>query len=474
MTDLACLLLLQIALGAPAPDVSPSAWRCTGTGMVADHAHPWRPGDSREFTMKVRVSLDQGTGEGEIAFLDTDDPNAPPDCRFWRRGRLFSSNPTGDDLPPGGYGDLSPAAIAVLHPALVDTFMRERPENTDAALEAGSVPGAPPRCVAMNDVLWKVEPAAPGADTRIAALSRAVHDDVHGTMTERVKYDGRSVTVTRTSTRAGAEPWILAKAEFGAPEPLEKFRTPKGDTARDVATVLPPEACEFRELGGGLFACEFAATNARVFVVELADGLLVFEGCFSSRNAETIAAAARKRFGKPVTHFAFSHIHPQYVAGVRAWASKGATILVPPTSVKTVTDALAAPFDLRPDAWSRAPGTPKVQTVADRWTREDASTSVVLINDPKSDHTDEYLLLHMPRMKTLVTGDLLFYRPGSPLTGRSLTLARYVQQAGILVDRCITTWPLEWPGRNELTGDELRAAAKAGEEYEAKAKTSAP
>jgi hypothetical protein len=146
---------------------------------------------------------------------------------------------------------------------------------------------------------------------------------------------------------------------------------------------------------------------------------------------------------------------------------KRVTVLVPPTSAKAVADTLAASFNLRPDAWSRKPGEPRIEAVAERWTREDASASVVVINNPKSDHTDEFFIVYMPRTKTLLTGDLLFYRPGQPLRSRSLTLARYVKEIGLEIDRCVTTWPLQWVGKNELSGEELRAAAQAGEEAEA-------
>ncbi len=446
---------------------SPPAWKATGEGFVLDSTHPVRPGDTRSFDVRIRLTLDETTGEGEIALADKDDAKSPPDLWYWRRGRLFQSNDSEQDLPPKGCVDLSPAAIAVLHPGLLAAYLRERPENTDAP--TGPAGDNTPRFVAVGDVLWRVEPGpqAGGASSGIGSLSRTVHDDVQGTLLERIRYEGRTVTVTRATPLDHGPARVIAKFEFDEPRPEAKYRTPKGDPDRDAAMVVPPEEFTFRDLGGGLFACELARANARVFVVEFDDGLLVFEGVFSSRNAETLAAAVRERFRKPATHFAFSHIHPQYLAGVRAWASEGVTVLVPPTSAKAVADTLAASFNLRPDAWSRKPGEPRIEAVAERWTREDASASVVVINNPKSDHTDEFFIVYMPRTKTLLTGDLLFYRPGQPLRSRSLTLARYVKEIGLEIDRCVTTWPLQWVGKNELSGEELRAAAQAGEEAEA-------
>lgn len=433
------------------------AWEALADGTITDSTHPNRPGDFRTYNVRVRVALDEQTGEGEITISNKDYPESPPDRYFWRQGRVFQSNDAGEDLPPANEADLSPATLAMLHRGLLAAYWRERPENFNAETVG-------PRndvktthyLIASNDVLWKGWSGQNFLKDphEITYLWRRFHHDVLGSTHENVDYDGNTVLVRR-----GGD--VIAKLEFADPKPIDKVRTPKGDPKRDAAVVIPPEEIVFRDLGGGLLACEIARANARVFVVEFADHLLVFEGVYTTRNAETLAAAVRGRFKKPVKFFAFSHIHGQYVGGARAWAHESATILVPPTSVPLIKDALAAPFELRADAWSRESREPSLETVGERWTREDESASVVIINDKDSDHTDEYFIVYLPRIKTLLTGDLLFYRPGKPLTGRSLTLARYIEKLGLEVDRCVTTWPLEWPGvKNEVAGDELRAAAK--------------
>lgn len=454
-TSAACFVCALALLGAALPAFG-QAWEAVAEGTITDSTHPNRPGDFRTYNVRVRVALDEQTGEGEIAISNKDHPDSPPDRYFWRQGRVFQSNAAGDDLPPANEADLSPATLAMIHRGLLAAYWRERPENFNPETVG-------PRndiktthyLIASNDVLWKGWSGQNFLKDphEIAYLWRRVHHDVLGSTYENVDYDGNTVLVRRGGN-------VVARLEFTDPRPLDKVRTPKGAPGRDAAMVIPPEEFVFRDLGGGLFACELARANARVFVVEFADHLLVFEGVYTTRNAETLAAAVRARFKKPVKFFAFSHIHGQYVGGARAWAHEGATILVPPTSVPLVKDVLAASFELRADAWSRESKEPSLETVDERWTHEDESASVVIINDKESDHTDDYFIVYLPRIKTLLTGDLLFYRPGQPLAGRSLTLAKYIEKQGLEVDRCVTTWPLEWPGvKNEVTGDELRAAA---------------
>ncbi|MBL8762015.1 MAG: hypothetical protein JNL50_12010 [Phycisphaerae bacterium] len=451
-----CVVWLGMVFGS-AQAAAQSAWECIGEGTITDSTHPNRPGDFRTYNVRVRVALDEQTGEGEITIGDKDRDSEPPDRYFWRRGRLFQSNDAGDDLAPKNLGDLAPATLAMIHPALLSAYIKERSENMGIAPAPGAS-GAPQLqyLIASTDVLWWGEAGQlpPGLVGGITALSRSFDHDVRGTMFEVVRYDGHAVTITHANRQ-------VARLEFADPTPIDKVRTPKGDPARDAAMVIPPEEFIFRDLGGGLLACELARANARVFVVEFEDHLLVFEGVYTTRNAETLATAVRERFKKPVKFFAFSHIHGQYVGGVRAWAHEGATILVPPTTAALIKEVLAANFLLREDAWSHGPREATIEPVPERWSHEDKAASLVILNDRESDHTDEYFIVYLPRIKTLLTGDLLFYRPGKALSGRSLTLAKYVEKLGLEVDRCVTTWPLEWPGvKNEVTGDELRGAAK--------------
>jgi glyoxylase-like metal-dependent hydrolase (beta-lactamase superfamily II) len=450
-----CALVL---FAAPLHAAVQSAWRATATGELTDATHPQRPGDFKTYRMRVEVRLDEAIGEAELVWTDLDESPAQAERRWWRRGRLFQSDPSGAEQPAEGLGDLAPAALAMIHPGLLSAYLRERPENADNGdVTLGASP-TPPRFIAANDVLWRVEstPAAQDRPAAIRSLTRLLHHDIAGSQSETIAYEGPVVTITRAGRR-------IARFEFGPQESQAAPRCPLGDPGRDEALVIPPEDFVFLDYGGGLFGCELERANSRVFVVEFEDRLLVFEGTFTSRNTEHLAQAVKARFGKPVTHFAFSHIHGQYLGGVRAWAAQGATVLAPPSSLPAIRETLAAPFGLRPDAWSRAPGPLRLEAVPQRWHHADERAEVLLINDPQSDHTDEYLLVYLPRTKTLLTGDLLFYRPGQPLRGRSLTLARYIAALGLQVDRCLITWPLDWPGKNDLTGADLRQAAEAGE-----------
>jgi glyoxylase-like metal-dependent hydrolase (beta-lactamase superfamily II) len=113
---------------------------------------------------------------------------------------------------------------------------------------------------------------------------------------------------------------------------------------------------------------------------------------------------------------------------------------------------------LRPDALAAEPRPLRMEVVPKDWRTEDHVNAVEVYN-VESGHTDEYLIVYFPRQKVLLTGDLLFYRPGQPLSDRSLKLCENVRKLGLDVETYVATWPLDGYGtKNVATGAEMRAA----------------
>jgi glyoxylase-like metal-dependent hydrolase (beta-lactamase superfamily II) len=193
-------------------------------------------------------------------------------------------------------------------------------------------------------------------------------------------------------------------------------------------------------------------------VAEFSDHLLVYEGAWDSRNSDPIAARIRERFKKPIRYYAFSHIHSQYVGGTRSYVHEGATVLVPPTTAPLIETMVKEGRRLRPDALSAEPREPRMESVPKSRRLRDKTNTAEIYNI-ESGHTDEYLIVYFPKQKILLTGDLLFYYPGKPLTGRSRMLCETVRKLGLDVETYAPTWPLQGYGtKNMVTRDEMRAA----------------
>lgn len=456
----ACLAILLLAsstiLAATEPfdrlvDPETTPYRILGKGFITDSGHPLRPGHFVSTDVAVRVSIDPELGESVIEVEYGDLAKRSVDRYYVRRGRIFQVNDEGEETAPEREGDLSVATVAALHPAIVATAIRERRDCVRREGRRWSF--------AWNDELWSV--AIDAGSGRVTSLERRVYRDVSGDDVETVTYRSGGAGAGPLSpgrvvvTSHGRE---TANLEFVAIERGDTTRAPSGDRQRDRAYVAAAREIEFTEVGPRLFAIELEASNSRIFVAEFADHLMVLEGAYNSRICDLVARRVRERFHKPVRSFAFSHLHGQYVGGVRSWVALGATVVVPPTTEPLIGEIVRARHDLRPDALSRSPVPLRVETVKDRRLFEDDTNALEVLNVP-SEHTDEYFVFHFRRQKVLLTGDLLMYRPGKPLSGRSKRLCDTLSKLGLDVERFYATWPLDGYGtKNVVTAEEMRRA----------------
>jgi len=304
---------------------------------------------------------------------------------------------------------------------------------------------------AVNDALWTV--ATDGKTDRITSLTRSDFDEVAGDGAEEVVYERTPMRVT--VRKRGRE---TARFEFGPPAPTASVTIPDGDKRRDRGHTLSAGEIALGEIAPHVFTIELASLNTRVTVVEFSDHVMVIEGAYDARVGDLLVRAVREKLSKPIRYHAFSHLHGQYIGSTRAFVAAGATILVPETTAPLIEQIAAAPHALQPDALSAAPRKPSIETVKTDRLLEDPMNAVHVYN-VVSEHTDEYFVFWFPGPKILLTGDLLFYRPGKPLAGRSKRVCATVAELKLRPERYVATWPLDGYGtKNVVTGDEMSAA----------------
>jgi glyoxylase-like metal-dependent hydrolase (beta-lactamase superfamily II) len=448
---IACLLL-----GPWATPANAAPLRVTGTGFLTDEGHPSHPGDFGTYAVTVRITFDPVPGEAVIAFAfgAPDSQVAKNRYRYHeRRGRIFQVDDAGAEILPQSAGDLSPAAVAAIHPALVHSALRERPECI-RRVEGGLV-------FAWNDELWMVDIDPASSSDRVRGLRFDYASYTYGDQTMDVRYeewpaDRDAMSPGRVvMTSLGRE---VLRIDFTTAEMADSVGIATGDRDRDRQWVAGESEIVPRELAPNLFSIDLTSLNMRVVVAEFHDYLMVFEGAWDSRNSDAVAARIRERFRKPVRYFAFSHLHSQYVAGTRSWVHEGATVLVPPTTAPLIESMMRQGRRLRPDTLAADPRPLHMELVPEKRRIEDDVNTAEVYN-VESGHTDEYVIVYFPRQKVLLTGDLLFYRPGKPLSDRSRQLCENVQKLGLDVEMYVATWPLDGYGtKNVVTEPELRAA----------------
>ncbi len=406
-----------------------------GSGFVTDDSHPWHPGYFKKYDMTLRLSVNPELGETVIALEWTDEGKANSEQYYVRRGRLFQIGEDDKEKYAEEFADLSAATVAALHPKIVANAILERRENLKPDNEDGYL-------FAWNDELWSVE--ADKETGRILSLQRRIRNERYGDGSELVHYDIHSTDSnvlhpkSVTIKMKGRE---IARFDFGAIQRQEVVVFPSVDRERDRTWLVSAGDIKFDEIAPHIFKIDLDSVNTRAVVAEFIDYLVVLEGAFNSRICDVIAQKVQERFQKPVKYFAFSHIHGQYVGGVRSWVKEGATIIVPPSTVPLIEEIVKAPFNLYPDALFREPK-PLQITTAKEGRRIDDETNALEIYNIESLHTDEYFIFYFPRQKVMMNGDLLFYRPGKPLSDRSMKLCEAVQKLGLDVETYICTWPL--------------------------------
>lgn len=429
-------------------ETSPTGpFRVQGKGVVNDRSHPKHPGDFTRIGVSVRLEVDPARGVASIAIESGEGEDHDLDRYFVRHGRIFQVDDKAAEIPAGPLAGISPAAVAAFHPVLVAGAMRDNRGNVKAE-RAGSF------LFASNDVLWTV--ASSASTGRILRLSRREVSGVYGDDVEEVIYDGSpaSVIVRRTGREA-------ARLSFGPPEPIDAVAIPEGDARRDRGHFLDPRELILNELAPHLFTIELRSLNTRVTVAEFADYVVAIEGAYNATVGDALARMIRAKLKKPIRYHAFSHLHGQYIGSARSFIAEGATIVVPPTTAPLIEEMARAPHTLEPDALSASPRALKLERVPTSYRLHDAVNELT-IHNVVSEHTDEYFIVWFPGPKILLTGDLLFYRPGKPLSGRSKRLCRTITELGLNPDRLVATWPLTgYDTKDVVLGEEMRAACAA-------------
>lgn len=240
-----------------------------------------------------------------------------------------------------------------------------------------------------------------------------------------------AMTERRVSYRTDApeEPFGLPSL-FWPPEPADSI-------ASSVKMVA---------LAPGLWSADVEGLDTRSIVVEFADKLAVLEAAIGSENGERIVDAAKRQFpNKPIRYFLFSHHHPHYAGGLRAFVAEGATIVTTPGNEHFVRQMADLSFTLRPDRLARAKRPLSMQTFAKRFELADSTNRLVAVNiGPRSDHTNEFAVFWFPRQRLLFETEQGWVTVDGKTRAsrRAERFLKALDDEGIAADRIVQSWPM--------------------------------
>ena len=176
-----------------------------------------------------------------------------------------------------------------------------------------------------------------------------------------------------------------------------------------------------------------------VFVV-FNDYVLVLEAGFNNQaSAGVIAQIKVAAPGKPIRYLVSTHFHFDHLGGVRSYIAEGTTIVTTPSAKQVIEQAAVAAHNRRPDALSRSPRAPVIETMKDKRVFDDGVHRVELY-EFSNPHCAEMIIAWLPKEKILFEADMLdLTYPGFVGTGGEDTaaLAEKVRELGLEVERII-------------------------------------
>jgi glyoxylase-like metal-dependent hydrolase (beta-lactamase superfamily II) len=235
------------------------------------------------------------------------------------------------------------------------------------------------------------------------------------------------------------------------------FARPPGLTETPQAANAPqPE--RFAQVAPGIHLLENAAPGYNMLVAEIADHLVVVDAPNNSTVTErAIATIKRNLPGKPIRYVVPTHHHSDHAGGMRAFIAEGATIVTTPGNAALFRRMAAANAQtLRPDALSRAPRAPVIETFTGRRVFTDGTHTLEVRDIGPSPHAQELLVAYVPGAGIVFQGDLLNSGndPSSVAPGNEATehFSQWLDRSGLDVRTIIGVHSPSW------TRAELRRA----------------
>ncbi len=161
--------------------------------------------------------------------------------------------------------------------------------------------------------------------------------------------------------------------------------------------------------------------SANSLIVNLKDGLTIFDAPVDEGQSRTVMRAAIARYGnKPIKYLVLTHHHMDHTGGMRPFVVEGATVIVPAPDKAYFERVANAPHTLEPDAQERAHRPVNIMEVKDTFSIKDDTVEINLYNIPNP-HVEGFLLAHIATDNILWVTDLI--SPRGPITRNPATVA---------------------------------------------------
>jgi glyoxylase-like metal-dependent hydrolase (beta-lactamase superfamily II) len=112
---------------------------------------------------------------------------------------------------------------------------------------------------------------------------------------------------------------------------------------------------------------------------------------------------------KPIRYLTVTHYHSDHAGGARAFVAEGSTIVTTPGNKRFFESMASASLNVAPDRLSKNPRPLTIETFDKKHVITDGERVVELINVGANPHTEEMIVVYLPKEKFIYQGDLFYY-----------------------------------------------------------------
>ncbi|MFN8060705.1 MAG: MBL fold metallo-hydrolase [Vicinamibacterales bacterium] len=195
-------------------------------------------------------------------------------------------------------------------------------------------------------------------------------------------------------------------------------------------------------------------------LVEFGDHLVLVEAPLNEARSVAVMAEAKRLSAKPITLVVNTHHHFDHAGGLRTYVAAGIPILTHEMNAAFYAKAWAFGRMLEPDALSKSPVAPSVETMTTRRDLSDGKRTLEVHLVSGNLHHEGLLMAYLPKERILIEADA--FNPPPPNTPPpsapnpfTVNLVENVQRLGLRVNRIA---PIH--GRVVLLEDALLAAGR--------------
>lgn len=289
---------------------------------------------------------------------------------------------------------------------------------------------------------------------QVISLHYSHYEDVQGLKIPKQTIYSTGNSIDRTLT--------LSNVQLYVPLDSAKLRTqwlPQTVQKALGRPVTKKEHIQTEKIAPNLHLLKIASRNNKILVLEMQDGIALFEAPLDrDLNLEILDKVTSLFPSKPLTHLFLTHHHPEHAGGLIAYSAQNIKIVTTAGNEQFFRSLLTASHALSGKS-ERVAQSYGFEFVPKGGVKRFSSDVVAYEIGASTGHTEEHLLYYFPKEKILWVGDLVhFNKEGVPsgIGKRSKSLYDLVLLHNLNVERIYVSWPLHGQ-KDHGTFEELKS-----------------